>query len=549
MSITIEGFAGSAGAALIKATDLARALQTIRTKQGDKYTESSVRDVLAQQSLRATSFDNLFPAMFSIHSLDVTDLIEKSIKSNNLTNLEAIVIENAYKSTIRFFGKGNIPTLTTTALELLIKNLDSLVKQFNAESSQGTLNANSLKRLQQSLDTYKKSFNKPLYLIQYVEEAPGNIGSVKLASPSFAEGRRVINTTLKNFLDVEVKQANIGTSSLATDPTFLTKILANWGHTVGEVTDPDTAEIQGTILTGKLVSSLLSLGNALKPELALDISNNFIQSTGHINSVIKLTGHITAAGSGDVLKLVMSSGYFQGVRVQYGKENTGSLSSNERNWSILEVTKNNADLRKAVLQGLGLPDTATDAALVNALIKVSASPTYLEKLSRKALAPLIKNTLTSGIVDVTLLKSSKPVSKIFGSIQSGKPKPLTNTGSSKLQFRTIEGRFTSLTSLQNILNQSLTDQIRKNMGTGERTDVLNYRTGRFAGSAKVERMSASREGMITAFYSYMQNPYRTFSLGGKQEYPKTRDPKLLISRSIREIAGERVANRMRAVLV
>ena len=548
MVTTEVGFAGAAGAALIKATDLARALQTIRTKQGDKYSETSVRDVLAQQSLRATSFDNLFPTMFSIHSLDVTELIQKSMASNSITELEAMIIENAYKKTIGFFGTGNIPTLTTEVLEQLIKNLDNLVERFNAETAEGTLNANSLKKLQGLLDTYKKSFNKPVYLIQYVE-ASENIGSVKLASYSFADARRVINSTLKNFLEVGIREANQATPNLKSDPAYLTKVLANWGHTVGEITDPDTGEVQGTILTGKLVSSLLSLGNTLKPEVALDISNNFIQSTGHINSVIRLTGHTTTAGSGDVLKLVMSSGYFQGVRVQYGKENVGYLSTNERNWSVLEVTKNNADLRKAVLHALGLPNTATDAALVNALIKVSASPTYLEKLSRKALAPLIKNTLINGAIDITLLKSSKPVSKIFGSIQSGKPKPLTNTSSSKIQFRTIEGRFTSLTSLQNILNQSLTDQIRKNMGTGGRTDVLNYRTGRFAGSAKVERMSASREGMITAFYSYMQNPYRTFSLGGKQEYPKTRDPKLLISRSIREIAGERVANRMRAVLV
>ena len=87
------------------------------------------------------------------------------------------------------------------------------------------------------------------------------------------------------------------------------------------------------------------------------------------------------------------------------------------------------------------------------------------------------------------------------------------------------------------------------MGDGGRTDVLNYRTGRFASSAKVERLSQSREGMITAFYSYMKNPYATFSDGGKQSRPKSRDPKLLISKSIKEIAAEKVANRMRTVLV
>jgi len=87
------------------------------------------------------------------------------------------------------------------------------------------------------------------------------------------------------------------------------------------------------------------------------------------------------------------------------------------------------------------------------------------------------------------------------------------------------------------------------MGTGSRRDILNLRTGRFAESVKVERLSESRQGMITAFYSYMRNPYATFSAGGRQESPKTRDPKLLIAKSIREIAAQAVTNRLRAVNV
>ena len=105
----------------------------------------------------------------------------------------------------------------------------------------------------------------------------------------------------------------------------------------------------------------------------------------------------------------------------------------------------------------------------------------------------------------------------------------------------------SLSSLQTLINTHLQDVISANMGDGTRRDILNYRTGRFAASAKVERMSQSREGMITAFYSYMKNPYATFSQGGKQSVPTSRDPKLLIAKSIREIAAEKAANRMRSV--
>jgi hypothetical protein len=107
----------------------------------------------------------------------------------------------------------------------------------------------------------------------------------------------------------------------------------------------------------------------------------------------------------------------------------------------------------------------------------------------------------------------------------------------------------NLTSLQNLINASLVERVKRNMGRGERRDVLNLRTGRFAESVKVERMTESRQGMITAFYSYMKNPYATFSQGGAQDNPKSRDPKLLIARSIREIAAQQVANRLRSVVI
>ena len=118
-----------------------------------------------------------------------------------------------------------------------------------------------------------------------------------------------------------------------------------------------------------------------------------------------------------------------------------------------------------------------------------------------------------------------------------------------LRFYRSEQPIVNLPMLLVQISNSLHDQIKKNMGTGSSTRVLNYRSGRFANSVKVERLSESRQGMITAFYSYMKNPYATFSKGGRQESPTSRDPKTLVSKSIRELATPQVANRMRAVLV
>lgn len=106
----------------------------------------------------------------------------------------------------------------------------------------------------------------------------------------------------------------------------------------------------------------------------------------------------------------------------------------------------------------------------------------------------------------------------------------------------------SLNSLQNILNSKITAQVRQNMGDGSRKDILNYRTGRFAESVQINNVTQGREGTITAYYTYMKYPYATFSEGGRQQYPRSRDPKALISKSIREIMQEQMITRMRAVL-
>jgi len=141
----------------------------------------------------------------------------------------------------------------------------------------------------------------------------------------------------------------------------------------------------------------------------------------------------------------------------------------------------------------------------------------------------------------SLAKSAQEGKKLLAEIKSSVSKAATAQKSASQQV--------NLSSLQSLINTHLQDVISANMGDGSRKDILNYRTGRFASTVKVERLSQSREGLITIFYSYMKNPYATFSQGGKQSIPTSRDPKLLISRSIREIAAEKVANRLRAVSV
>lgn len=187
---------------------------------------------------------------------------------------------------------------------------------------------------------------------------------------------------------------------------------------------------------------------------------------------------------------------------------------------------------------------------------VRRSPPLMKVLKSKVFSPLT-NEVSSFPAKSTkdtikadeLIKLPKFKKKVAARTTTSK-RPVAPKSTKHIQsIKPTTKSLVDLNMLMMLINTNLHDQIKRNMGTGNSRNVLNYRTGRFAESVKVERMSESRQGMITAFYSYMKNPYATFSRGGRQERPFTRDPKLLISKSIRELAGAQVANRMRAVNV
>lgn len=200
-------------------------------------------------------------------------------------------------------------------------------------------------------------------------------------------------------------------------------------------------------------------------------------------------------------------------------------------------------------------------SLNKTLLETKGSPSYIEGIAIN-LANIISGKKSIPIVTKVKFKVENKTKEVLNIKQAvreaskavAKVKEATKklkTTSRKKFNSTLSGigGGNNIASLQVLLNQQLAMQIEKNMGTGQDSKVLNYRTGRLAESAKVERISQSREGMITAFYTYMKNPYATFSAGGQQQYPRTRDPKLLISKSIREIGQSLAYTRMRAVNV
>jgi hypothetical protein len=213
------------------------------------------------------------------------------------------------------------------------------------------------------------------------------------------------------------------------------------------------------------------------------------------------------------------------------------------------------------LANLITADARSLNVLANSLINTQGSPSIVESIELN-IRNILKTGKTLPAVVTKLSKSNKKsskdkqleeVNKTLKKVSSALQKAKTeinkqNKLSGKATSTSIKTASTSrsLTSLQSLINQHLQNVISANMGSGTEKRILNYRTGRFAESAKVESMSQSRQGMITAFYRYMKNPYQTFEPGFRQGSPKTRDPKLLISQSIREIAATRVGNQLRA---
>ena len=87
-------------------------------------------------------------------------------------------------------------------------------------------------------------------------------------------------------------------------------------------------------------------------------------------------------------------------------------------------------------------------------------------------------------------------------------------------------------ALKNLLNEVLPQEVAKRM----QSPALNYQTGRFANSVRVEDVAfGPRGGLQGIEYTYRLNPYETFEPGNKQGSVQ-RDPRKLIGGTIREIA-------------
>lgn len=110
-------------------------------------------------------------------------------------------------------------------------------------------------------------------------------------------------------------------------------------------------------------------------------------------------------------------------------------------------------------------------------------------------------------------------------------------GARKLRTEQKAGR--NPMALKALLNEMLPQIVAQNMTS----PALQYRTGRFANSVRVDNITQGPRGgntMIEA--TYRNNPYETFAPGGKM-YTTQRNPEKLIRKSIRQVATSIVGAR------
>jgi len=202
--------------------------------------------------------------------------------------------------------------------------------------------------------------------------------------------------------------------------------------------------------------------------------------------------------------------------------------------------------------------TAVQSALkkLDLLAKEIQATIELEELKG---SPSYRQLLQLHVEDLFLGK--KIVSKLFktSTVIKGKKQnisiPITKIAGAQVKVdakraRKEKGKVGDLTKLLFFLNSKLHDKIRENMGKGGSKQTLNYRTGRFARSAKIMQLLPGREAnMIEAQVKYMRNPYGVFEIGGRLNPPKLRDPAGIFGRSIRQLLQEHKIATLRRVRV
>jgi hypothetical protein len=517
---------------------------------------------IVEQTVKNEKLDTADTALYQRQTLKFRDIIDSHFPSMLIVDYNSIKselkqyqdIDTALKTYISETEKAtakdyNATKFSDSEINLLVEAIKIGMRSFTASSATPI----SYKKIQQNLnDIFKQDLAsntavmkvKSLFSKVYKLTDFSNSDVEIYILPNFANAGKLIRRHLDTGLTIAENDAQKTIKGLDS----IGKIL-DYGHTAAGYIN----EEGNTVLnfnSPKLMAVMFDVLNSgsdklqTQTETALKAATSFVEDTRQTEVYLTIDKEFSEG----FVKVFVAVG---GNVVKF--ENS---LINSRRGSVLE-TKEKRGVNKAVLEKLASAFTKTGTDLSKRLSRYilteKKSPNIIEYAQHLVVSALKgekpQKYKSSGNNKAAKTSRDSVKKEVISGIVKTKVKLPKLPKLPKPNTVVPKARPTNLANLLVFINQHLQDVISANMGDGSRRDVLNYRTGRFAGSAKVESLSQSREGMITAFYSYMKNPYATFSQGGRQQNPKTRDPKLLISTSIREIAAQQVANKMRAVVV
>jgi hypothetical protein len=173
--------------------------------------------------------------------------------------------------------------------------------------------------------------------------------------------------------------------------------------------------------------------------------------------------------------------------------------------------------------------------LIEKLLKIKGTrPDFRLKVNKRLLKQA-KDAKVSGkkSKEKSIRGASSKTSKAYIAASKGvraRPK----TGKSIEEAKTTQ----SPIALRNLLNEMLPQMVASKMTS----PALQFRTGRFANSARVTQVMQGPRGGLQADYTYMRDPYETFEPGNKMGSVQ-RDPRKIIGQTIREIVAQGMQNK------
>lgn len=186
------------------------------------------------------------------------------------------------------------------------------------------------------------------------------------------------------------------------------------------------------------------------------------------------------------------------------------------------------------------------------LASMEGSSTLKQKMISKAIAPIVdvdiknKKIKVDAVIDPRKVKlktkgkvsqGRKAKSKAKFKVTQAKSAGIKSTGKVK---KATASNF-SVAAIMGNLNAQLPDKVAQNMGS----PALEYRTGRFASSVRATDIATTPRGFPSIGYTYQRDPYEVFeSTSGSRFADAQRDPRVIIDKSIREIAAEMAIGRL-----